>query len=399
MNVGGKYMKKLSIIIGIIILFTMSNLPMIHAEENKLEEEVAKEAKAALLLERDSGKVLYEKNPHEKLPPASMTKIMTLLLVMEALEEEKIALQDNVTISEYAASMGGSQVFLAAGEQMTVNDLLKAVAIASANDASVALAEEVAGSEAAFVQMMNEKLTELDLKNSHFENTSGLPSKKHYSTAYDMGIIAKELLKYEEIVEYTKIYEDYLRKGEENEFWLVNTNKLVRSSPYVDGLKTGYTSEAKYCLTATANKDDMRVISVVMGAEDVKTRNKVTMNLIDMAYSQYTSEKLYEKDETVGKLALLHTEDNEYRVVTSEPISLLQEKGKKQKTEWQGDVQLDEVNNLPVKKGESVGKIQIKQDKEIVHESDVYVEKPIEKASFKTLWKRSLGYITKFHEK
>src|SRR5690625_424765 len=153
MNVGGKYMKKLSIIIGIIILFTMSNLPMIHAEEKKLEEGVAEEAKAALLLERDSGKVLYEKNPHEKLPPASMTKIMTLLLVMEALEEEKITLQDNVTISEYAASMGGSQVFLAAGEQMTVNDLLKAVAIASANDASVALAEEVAGSEAAFVQM------------------------------------------------------------------------------------------------------------------------------------------------------------------------------------------------------------------------------------------------------
>ena len=399
MNVGGKYMKKLSIIIGIIILFTMSNLPMIHAEENKLEKEVAKEAKAALLLERDSGKVLYEKNPHEKLPPASMTKIMTLLLVMEALEEEKITLKDNVTISEYAASMGGSQVFLAAGEQMTVKDLLKAVAIASANDASVALAEEVAGSEAAFVKMMNEKLTELNLENSHFENTSGLPSEKHYSTAYDMGIIAKELLKYEEIIEYTKTYEDYLRKGEENEFWLVNTNKLVRSSPYVDGLKTGYTSEAKYCLTATANKDDMRVVSVVMGAEDVKTRNKVTMNLIDMAYSQYTSEKLYKKDEVVGKLALLHTEENEYKVVTSEPISLLQEKGKKQNTEWDGDVRLGEVNKLPVKKGESVGKIQIKQDKEIVHESDVYVEKPIEKASFKTLWTRSLGYITKFHEK
>src|SRR5699024_7639410 len=163
--------------------------------------------------------------------------------------------------------------------------------------------------------------------------------------------------------------------------------------------KTGYTSEEKYCLTATANKDNMRVVPGEMGAEDVKTRNKVTMNLIDMAYSQYTSEKLYEKDDTVGKLALLHTEDNEYRVVTSEPISLLQEKGKKQKAEWQGDVQLDEVNKLPVKKGESVGKIQIKQDKEIVHESDVYVEKPIEKASFKTLWKRSLGHITKFHEK
>src|SRR5699024_9200548 len=196
-----------------------------------------------------------------------------------------------------------------------------------------------------------------------------------------------------------KIYEDYLRKGEENEFWLVNTNKLVRSSHYVDGLKTGYTSEAKYCLTAKANKDEMRYISVEMEAEDVTTRNKVTMNLINIAYSQYTYEKLYEKNETVGKLALLHTEDNEYQVVTSEPISLLQEKGKKQKTEWQGDVQLDEVNNLPVKKGESVGKIQIKQDKEIVHESDVYVEKPIEKASFKTLWKRSLGHITKFHEK
>lgn len=399
MNAGGKYMKQLSIIIGMMILFTMSNLSMVNAEEKEIKEDLAEDAQAALLLERDSGKILYEKNPHEKLPPASMTKIMTLLLVMEALEEGKITLQENVTISEYAESMGGSQVFLASGEEMSVKDLLKAVTIASANDASVALAEQVAGSEAAFVQMMNERLTELDLKDSHFENTTGLPSKKHYSTVYDMGIIAKELLKYEEITEYTKTYEDYLRKGEENEFWLVNTNKLVRSSPYVDGLKTGYTSEAKYCLTATANKDDMRVVSVVMGAEDIKTRNKITMNLMDMAYSQYTSEKLYEKDAKVGKLALLHTEDSEYNVITSEPISLLQEKGVKEKPNWNGDVQLDDINKFPIKKGESVGKIQIKQDKEVVHESDVYVEKPVEKANFKTLWIRSLSYITKFHEK
>ncbi len=391
-------MKRLAIMIGICFFLSITSLSPVMAEEED-NKQLTEEAKAALLLERDSGKVLYEKNAHEKLPPASMTKIMTLLLIMEALESEVIALEEEITISENAASMGGSQVFLAAGEVMTVKDLIKAVAVASGNDASVALAERIAGSEKAFVKLMNDRVEQLQLENSHFENASGLPAKNHYTTAYDMGMIAKELLKYEEIVEYTSIYEDYLRKGEENEFWLVNTNKLVHFSPYVDGLKTGYTSEAKYCLTATAKKDDMRVVSVVMGAENTKVRNAMTMNLIDYAFNQYEPEKLYDKGEKVADLTLLHAKDDQYNVVTSEPISLLHEKGKKQPEQSKSEVQIDDdFDTLPIKKGEKVGTLIIKQADEIVHQSDLHVEKEINKADYMTLFKRSIAYITKYSE-
>src|SRR5699024_625027 len=241
--------------------------------------------------------VLFAKNEHEKLAPASLTKIMTLLLIMEALERKELSLTDVVTVSERAASMGGSQVFLEAGEEMTVEDLIKAIAVASANDASVALAEEIAGTEELFVQKMNEKAKELNLQNTKFQNSSGLPADDHHTTAHDIAIISKELLKYEDIVDYTSIYEDYLRKGEENEFWLVNTNKLVRFHPHVDGLKTGYTSEAKYCLSASAIKDDMRVVAVVMGAETSKERNAIISEMINYAFSKYETKKLFDKGE------------------------------------------------------------------------------------------------------
>src|SRR5690625_2482798 len=284
----------------VFVLLTISFLtPTIsYAETNNAD--LAKNTKAALLLERDTGTILYAKNEHEKLAPASLTKIMTLLLIMEAIERKKLSVTDVVTVSERAASMGGSQVFLEAGEEMTVEDLIKAIAIASANDASVALAEEIAGTEEIFVQRMNEKVTELQLENTKFQNASGLPAKDHYTTAYDIAIMSKELLKYDDIVNYTSIYEDYLRKGEKNEFWLVNTNKLVRFYPYVDGLKTGFTSEAKYCLAATAEKNDMRVISVIMGAESSKSRNNMTMNLIDYGFNQYESEIIHKQHEPVA---------------------------------------------------------------------------------------------------
>src|SRR5699024_411813 len=196
-------------------LFPFSFAKANEGNQNELDEAM-EGAKAALLIERDTGAILYEKNAHELLPPASMTNIMTLLLVMEAIDENKLTLDENVTVSEYASSMGGSQVFLEMGEQMSVEDLIKSIAIASANDASVALAERIAGSESAFIEQMNAKVKELGLENTHFKNASGLPATDHYTTAYDIGIIAKELLKYESIVSYTSIYEDYLRKGEEN---------------------------------------------------------------------------------------------------------------------------------------------------------------------------------------
>ncbi len=309
-------MKRSTYIIGMAFFLSFFHMQPAVAEEQVEQIELTEDANAAILLERDTGEILYEKNAHEKLPPASMTKVMTLLIIMEALDDGRLQLDDQVTVSERASSMGGSQVFLAAGEQMSIEDLIKAIAIASANDASVALAEHIAGSEEALVKMMNDKVKELNLENTMFKNSSGLPAKDHYTTAYDMAIIAKELLKDEKVLEYTSIYEDYLRKGEENEFWLVNTNKLVRFYPYVDGLKTGYTSEAKFCLTATAEKDDMRVVTVIMGADTSKSRNAMTMNLIDYAFSHYEIEKLFEQGEKVANIRHVQSEKFSYDVKT-----------------------------------------------------------------------------------
>lgn len=184
-----------------------------------------------------------------------MTKVMTMLLIMEALDEGKIKMKDKVRTSEYAASMGGSQIFLEPGEEMTVEDMLKGIAIGSGNDASVAMAEHIAGSEEEFVKRMNEKAAELGLKDTSFQNTTGLPEEGHYSTAYDMALMAKELLKYENITKFTGTYEDYLRENTDKKFWLVNTNRLIKFYPGVDGVKTGFTNEAKYCLTASAKKE------------------------------------------------------------------------------------------------------------------------------------------------
>src|SRR5699024_10873557 len=200
------------------------------------------------------------------------------------------------------------------------------------NDASVTLAERIAGSEEAFVKMMNEKGEQLELENTLFQNSSGLPAKDHYTTAYDIAIMSKELLKYEDITNYTSIYEDYLRKGEENEFWLVNTNRLVRFYPHVDGLKTGYTKEAKFCLAATAKKDDMRVVSVVMGAETSKDRNAMTMGLIDYAFNHYETEKVYEHGEVIGQYRHVQSEKYNYKLKTSEPLSILHQKNDKNRS-------------------------------------------------------------------
>jgi len=205
-------MKRITYSVGIVIVLLFMNIQTSFAEE-KDTLDLGKHAKSSMLIEQDSGMILYEKNAHEKLPLASMTKVMTLLLVMEAIESNQLSWDEKVTTSEYASSMGGSQIFLDVGEQMTVEELVKGVAIASANDASVALAERIAGSEKAFVAMMNDKVKQLNLQNTKFQNASGLPAKEHFSSAYDMAIIAKELLKYEQITTYTSIYEDYLRKG------------------------------------------------------------------------------------------------------------------------------------------------------------------------------------------
>ena len=378
--------------LGLLLIGTLTmNTTVTYAKETT--QDLAKNAKAAILIDRDTGKIIYEKNMDEQLPPASMTKIMTLLLVMEAIDAGELSYDEKIVISENASSMGGSQVFLDAGEEMTVNDLIKAVAIASGNDASVALAERLAGSEKAFAEKMNDKAKELGLKNTSFHNASGLPEDDHHSTAHDMALIAKELLKYEQITKYTSIYEDYLREGNENEFWLVNTNKLVHFYPYVDGLKTGYTSEAKFSLTATAKKNDMRLISVVMGAGSTKKRNRMTMEMIDYGFSHYEVEKLYERNEQVGELKMLQSENYRYPVKTSEQISTLHEAGDKAK-EVEPEIAIEQPDKLPLEKGETVGEITIRDGKE-TRTSPLVLDEELKPASYYQLWKRSLAHIAK----
>ncbi|HEU5139576.1 MAG TPA: D-alanyl-D-alanine carboxypeptidase family protein, partial [Bacillales bacterium] len=320
---------------------------------------LAKDSKSAILMVADTGTILYNKNADKKLPPASMTKIMTMLLIMESLNQGKIALDDEVRTSEHAASMGGSQIFLEEGETMTVKQMLKAIAVGSANDASVAMAEKIAGSEEAFVKMMNEKAKALGLKNTHFENPTGLPAENHYSTAADMAKMARALLQYEQITQYTGIYQDYLREGTDNKFWLVNTNRLVKTYPNVDGLKTGYTNEAKYCLTATAEKSGMRLIAVVMGAPTTKSRNAQVTNMLDYAFSQYQTHKLYDKGKVVKTVHVDKGVRNKVPVVTSREVAILTKKGESPKNVKKSIKVKDELK-APLKKGETIGKVVLK---------------------------------------
>ncbi len=381
------------IILLITALFIGATLSPSSGLAAEKKTDLADNARSAILIERDTGQVLYEKNSDEKLPPASMTKIMTMLLVMEALETGKIRLDEKVWTSEYAASMGGSQIFLEEGEEMTVEELLLAVAIASANDASVALAEKIAGSEENFVEMMNEKAKELGLKNTKFQNSTGLSAKDHYSSARDMAVLAKELLKYEEITKYTKQYEAYLREDTDNKFWLVNTNRLVKFYPGVDGLKTGYTSEAKYCLTATAKKDDMRVIAVVFGAPSSKERNKQISRMFDYAFSQFQSKQYFKKGDVIGEVPLEKGERKKIKVASGESVSLLTKKGEKL-DDVETELKLKKIK-APVKKGEEVGKILLKKDGKVLAENSVVAGENVKTAGWWTLYKRVLGLFTK----
>ncbi|WP_152654669.1 D-alanyl-D-alanine carboxypeptidase family protein [Oceanobacillus sp. CFH 90083] len=387
--------RRILFVIGLFIGMMFFNYSIVLAnEEGEEGRDLAEDALSGILIEQNTGAVLFDKDAHEQLPPASMTKIMTLLLIMEALEKGDISKEEIVVVSEYAASMGGSQVFLEAGEEMSVDDLIKGIAIASGNDASVAMAETIAGTEEEFVRAMNEKAEELDLKNTHFMNTTGLPAANHYSSAYDMAVMTRELLKYEDITSYTSIYEDYLRQGEENEFWLVNTNKLIRSYPGADGMKTGYTNEAKYCLTATAKRDDMRVIAVVMGAETPKERNKMVSGLLDYGFQSYHTKQLFAKEETITQLNKIKAEPYHFDIVTEQGVHTLHKKGEEEPAVTT-EVSIQEEWDFPVKEGTIVGELTVKENNEPVYTTPLIVKEDITEASILELTKRTLQKMVK----
>lgn len=382
--------KKLSISLCIALFFQIfpfsSNL--MHGFAAEQGTDLTPEAKSAVLMDMDTGTILFDKNSDQKLPPASITKIMTMLLIMESIEAGKIKWEDTVRTSERAASMGGSQIFLEVGEEMTVEELMKGIAISSGNDASVAMAEYISGTEEAFIESMNEKAKELGMLNTHFSNTNGLPQDNHYTTAFDIAIMSRELLKHEEITRFTSVYEDYLRKDSERPFWLVNTNRLVKFYPGVDGLKTGYTQEAKYCLAATAKKGDMRVITVVLGAPKPKIRNQYTTKMFDYAFSQYETHPIYKKGDLLEEAKLDKGLKTRLPMVVPHQISVLTKKGESK------DLYLPMIYpapdlQAPIKKGDVIGQVKIEKEGKVMVEVDIVAMEDVPRASFWKLIKRT----------
>lgn len=363
----------------------------VKAEESKVDYTLAQNAESAILIEASTGKILFEKNSHEKLSPASMTKMMSMLLVMEAIENDVIKWDDIITVSQRASSMGGSQILLEVGEKMSVEDLFKGVAVGSANDAVVALSEAVAGSVEEFVEMMNKRASELGLTDTNFKNPHGLDEVNHYSSAHDMSIIARELLKHEKVLEFSSIYEDYLRKGTDREFWLVNTNKLVRFNPIVDGLKTGYTKTAGYCLTATASKNNMRLIAVVMKEPDTTTRNSEVTEMLDYGYAKYKLEKVVDKNDVLKEIKIPKAKDETVKIVPVNDVNIIMNKSTKL-----GNITYDlNINKItvPTKKGTCVGKLSIKENNKIVDTINVTIKEDVTKVNIFKLYLRTLKDI------
>lgn len=354
--------------------------------------DLAPNAKSAILTDADTGTVIFEKNSHDKLPPASITKIMTMLLVMEAIEDGKIKMNDKVQTSEYAASMGGSQIFLEPGEEMTVEDMLKGIALASGNDASVALAEKLAGSEEAFVQMMNDKAKQLGMNDTHFMNCNGLPVKDHYTSAHDIAVMSRELLRHEEITKFTSLYQDYLRKETQKPFWLVNTNKLVRFYSGADGLKTGFTDEAKFCLSATAKRDQLRVVAVVLGEPNTKTRNSEVTKMFDYAFAQYTNYPIFKKGEEIGKVKVGKGVQPEMPITATKQYSVLLKKGDAGKG-LRHEMQLNGELKAPVQTGQPIGKLVVYKDDQVLKEFTIEATVDVPKAGWWTMLKRTAAQL------
>lgn len=354
----------------ICVCFMMQSV-VVFAEGNT---DLGLNAKSAILMEEATGNILYESNPDERLPIASVTKVMTMLLIMEAVDSGKISLDDMVTVSENAMSYGGSTMFLETGEQLTVNDMLKGIAVASANDGCVAMAEHLAGSESAFVDMMNEKAKELGMENTHFMNTNGLDEDDHYSSARDVAIMSRELMKHETIFNYTSIWMDTLRGGK---FQLANTNKLIRFYDGANGLKTGSTSKALCCLSAAAKRNDMQLIAVVLGAPTSAERFASAKSLLDYGFANYVVNTQITAGDEVQKIAVENGVDKEVDVVAGDSCSTLVKKG--QEDNITKEIKIDETITAPIEAGQKIGTMTISRDGEVIADIDLNASSAVEK--------------------
>lgn len=335
---------------------------------------------SAVLIERDTGTILFEKDAHQKLPPASVTKVMTLLLVMEALDSGKISLNDTVTVSEHAASMGGSQVFLEQGEQMPLEDMLKATVVSSGNDSAVALAEHIAGSEESFVALMNARAKELSMNDTNFVNCTGLDADGHVTSANDIGIMSKELLKHEKIKKYSTIWMDTIRNGE---FGLSNTNKLLRTYNGITGLKTGSTSVAKYCMSASAERDGMELIAAIMAAPTSAERFSDAASLLNYGFANFT---LYNAEPELTPIPVVLGRDSKVSLKLSEAPKVLVNKN--DISNLKTELSLSENVSAPVEINQKLGTLKILNGDSLIKEIPVVASVSVEKLKISDIfWK------------
>jgi len=353
------------------------------------------DAKSAILMEASSGRVIYEKNPHDKLPPASITKIMTMLLVMEAIDKKEISLDDKVLISERASSMGGSQLYLEPGEEKTVEELLKGVAIASANDASVALAEHVSGTEELFIKKMNERAKELGMKNTQFMNTNGLPQEGHLTTAYDIGLMSRELLKHPKIHDWLTIWMTTMKVGLPNKritnLELTNTNRLIKTYPGANGIKTGYTADAKYCLSASATKNNLTLIAVILGSPTSQIRFAEAQKLLNYGFSTYSSVPIAKKNQVIREIPVEKGKEQKVAAITENALNVIVKKGEEDKV--QKEIVLPDKIKAPFAAGEKIGEIIVKKDNEEIGRVNIITEKEIEPASFLNIFQNIMKQV------
>lgn len=377
-------MKKLASLIMAILIAIM---PMNLSFANEDNAPLSVSSKSAILIDVGSGQILYEKNAHDKLPPASVTKVMTMLLICEALDSGKITLDDSVQISDNAASMGGSQIFLEAGEVQKVDTLLKGIAVASANDGCVAMAEYIGGSVESFVDMMNAKAKELNMKDTNFVNTNGLPVDNHYTSAHDIAIMSRELLKHDVISKYLTTWMDQVVVGKKQiTVGLANTNKLIKHYQGATGVKTGFTQQAKYCLSASAKRGDTHLVAVTLGAETSPERFKDATSLLNFGFANYESVKLCSKNDNIATLTLDKADEQKINLVAKEDLSVLIKKGGNK--DFTRKIKVNENPTIPIKKGTNLGYVEIYQGKTLVGKVDLVNTKDIQKASYLKMLQR-----------
>jgi D-alanyl-D-alanine carboxypeptidase (penicillin-binding protein 5/6) len=368
----------------------IGNITAAH-EPNEQDEQLASEdplklqSKSAVLMDAATGQLLYEKNAHEKLPIASITKIMTMDLIMEALDSGRIKLTDVVRVSKDAASLGGSQIWLEEGEEMTVDEMVKAIAVNSANDAAAAMAEYIAGTQENFVKMMNEKAKLLGMNDTNFANVHGLDDDNHYSSAYDVALMSRELVKHDGIFKYTSIWMDTLRDGKTG---LANTNKLIRTYG-ADGLKTGSTDKAKYCISATAKKDDMRLIAVILGGPTSQVRFDEAAKLLDYGFNTFTINRIVKKGEIIRNIKVTRGKSDQVNGIAADDLSVLTQKADTASIEKR--IKLPDTIEAPVVESQKIGKLTALKGEQEVGSVDIIADKPVERASVTDILKDLLA--------